>query len=286
VLSLGETWASREQLILAARRVGIAQLHLGNIRASREAYENSMRLAEMSDHREGRLVAHIGLGHLLAMQGRWQDAEEQYQRALALCGDEDSQLAGQVQLNLAMTTREREDLGASALWLQEARDHWTELTRADRSVWYNSHGMLQTEAGDFAGARAAFESALAHSGSYLDTAMILDNLAHLCIEESDLTRAESYARRAEEFAIVGGAPRALVEVYTTLAMITRLKGEENGVGFLEKAIELSRAEGYHLALARALQEYALLRERMNDHAAARSLRLEAATLLDDLARQG
>jgi tetratricopeptide (TPR) repeat protein len=282
VQSLAAEWGSRDRAIHASRRIGLAQLHLGDVRTAREAYERSMRDARMIDDREGRIIAHIGLGHVLSVQGRWRDAGDEYLQALELCADDDMQLAGQVEINLAMTARELGDYGASAAWLEKARVRWGAFTAPERSVWFNSHGMLLIEAGDNAGARSSLEQALAHSGSYFDTAMILDNLAHLCIREEDLARAESYARRAEEFAIVGNAPRALAEIYIRLASITRLRGEENGIGFLEKAIELSRAESYHQAHARALQEYALLRERMQDFDAARDLRLQAATILDSI----
>jgi tetratricopeptide (TPR) repeat protein len=280
VLGLGTDWGARDLSILASRRIGLAQLHLGNVQTARESYERSMRDARMIDDREGRIIAHIGLGHVLSVQGRWADATTEYMPALELCRPDDHQLAGQVEMNLAMTAREIGDYGTSAAWLQKAHLRWAHFTRAERSVWFNSQGMLLIESGDTTGARTALEQALAHSGSYFDTAMILDNLANLSIREEDLAKAESYARRAEEFAVVGNADRALAEIYIRLASITRLRGEENGIGFLEKAIELSRAEGYHQAHARALQEYALLRERMQDFNAARELRLEAASILE------
>jgi tetratricopeptide (TPR) repeat protein len=282
-LSLASEIGARDKVILAARRMGLAHLHLGNIREARESYERSMREAEAIDQRNGRTVAHIGLGHLLGMQGQWQDAEKQYKKALELCPAEDELLCGQIELNLATATRECGDFDASAHWLDQSKLRWASLTRSDRSVWFNSRGMLLLYTDDLVGARAALENALAHAGSYLDTAMILDNLSDLAIRQGDLVKAEAYARRGEEFAIVGNASRALAEIYIRLAMITRLRGEENGIGFLEKAIEISRAESYYLAHASALQEYALLRERMQDFEAARNLRLEAATILDSLA---
>ena len=282
VHSLATEWGSRDRAILASRRIGLAELHLGNVNTARDAYETSMQDARLIDNREGRIVAHIGLGHVLGVEGRWTDAQAEYINALNLCEEEDKQLAGQVEMNLAMTCRESGDYTASQEWLDRARARWETFSRAERSVWYNSQGMLLIESGDAMGARSALEQALAHSGSYFDTAMILDNLAHLSIREGDLARAEGYARRAEEFAVVGNASRALAEVYIRLATITRLRGEENGIGFLEKAIELSRAESYHQAHARALQEYALLRERMQDFDAARDLRLEAAHILDSI----
>ena len=146
VLSLAEEWRDSDRAILAARRIGLAHLHLGNVAQARSAYERSLSEAEMTNSREGAVVAHIGLGHLLGVQGRWVDAESNYVRALDLCDEADTQLMGQIKSNLSMTCRERGDLDGAAAWLDRAKIHWDALSRDDRSVWYNSEGMLLLEA--------------------------------------------------------------------------------------------------------------------------------------------
>src|SRR4051812_47384840 len=52
VQSLATEWGAHDRAVLATRRIGLAQLHLGNVRESLAAYEQSMRIAESVDNRE------------------------------------------------------------------------------------------------------------------------------------------------------------------------------------------------------------------------------------------
>src|SRR5690606_20530850 len=95
-------------------------------------------------------------------------------------------------------------------------------------------------------AQRAFEAALADSPSHHDTAMILDNLAELCLRTGDVDRAEAHARSAEDYAIAGASARALADIYIRLGRIMRARRDIHGIAFLEKAIQISQENGYTL----------------------------------------
>lgn len=265
---------------LAARRLGLSHLHLGDVPATLRWYQRCADLAHARNDVESVINAHIGRGHALCVVGRWHDAELQYRSALELT-EEASRLHAQVCTNLSMTAREQQRLDEARSWLDAAVQVWGDLVSSDRSVWYNNAGLLHLAREEYDDASAMFERALALSPSHFDTAMILDNLAELHIRSDRLHEAEAYARRAEDFAIAAASPRALADVYLRLGRISRVRGDANGVAFFEKALELTREGGYIYTEAAVCLEYARFRQRTGDPDEAEGLRERGLQLLRD-----
>ncbi|MEX1184258.1 MAG: tetratricopeptide repeat protein [Gemmatimonadota bacterium] len=269
--------------ILAARRLGRSHLHLGDNAAATQCYARSLAAAEAAADREGRVIALTGLGHVATMEGRWSDAELRYHAALLLNGDAGPQLRGQLEISLSVAAREQARLDDAERWIASALEVWDALSEADRSTWWNSSGMLLMERAQYAEADQLFQRALAAAPSHFDSAMILDNMADLALRRGSLHDAETWARKAEGFAIAGAAPRALAEVYIRLGSIMRMRDDPNGVGFFEKALELARDFAYPFTEALACAEYALFRREAGDLDEAAGLRSAA---LDIFARLG
>ena len=266
-------------LNLAQRRMGRAHLHLGHPQRAARWYAQSLQTAHEIDDTEAVITAHTGLGHTLALEGRWEEAEREYLKSHAACGLTFPRMRAQAAINLSMTAREQQRLDDARRWLDDARTQWDSFEPFERSVWNNNSGLLALALGRHVDAQRAFEAALADSPSHHDTAMILDNLAELCLRTGDVDRAEAHARSAEDYAIAGASARALADIYIRLGRIMRARRDIHGIAFLEKAIQISQENGYTLTEANACTEYALFRTMLGDTDEARGLRERAELLL-------
>lgn len=278
VAHLAETLHAPDALVRAARRLGLAFLHLGQVSSATRWYERALAEARPLGDRQNLASAHIGLGHTFSVQGRWHAAERQYHDALRACQPEDRQLTGQIYVNLSMTARERGHAGEARNWLTAAAELWEALSAADRSVWHNNDGMLLLVHDELALANAAFQRALPLAPSHFDTAMILDNLAEIHLRLGELDDADAVARRAEEYAIASASIRALADIYLRLGRIARQRSDSNGVAFYEKALTLSREYGYALTEANVCLAYADFRAELGDTDEASGLRERAREL--------
>lgn len=270
-------------LSLALRRLARARFGVGDIEAAFALYRRSCEAATAAEDRRGELAARLGLGNMRSFQGRWAEAQAHYESALALCEEADTRVRGQLYNNLSMVCRERGLLSEAQHWLDRAGPVWVECEeRADRSVWWNNRGLLRLALGDFDQAGAAFHHAFEDAPSHFDRAMVLDNLAELAIRRGLITEAEGAARRAEEYALAAGSPRALAEVYTRLGKVCRLRGDPNGVAFFEKALELCRPRHYPLVEGHAHLEYGLFRRALGEAEEARAYLEEACRVFERL----
>jgi tetratricopeptide (TPR) repeat protein len=263
--------------------MGRAHLHLGHPGRSGRWYFRSLQTALSAGDAEGAINAYMGLGHAFAAEGRWAEAEGHYLDGYAAAGDAYLRLRAQCAINLSMTSREQSRLDEARHWLDESRGMWTEFDAAERSVWRNNEGLLAMAEGRFADARQSFDAALADAPSHHDRAMVLDNIAEICVRHGDLDAAEMHAREAEDYAIAGGSARALADVYIRLGRIMRGRRDLHGVAFFEKAIQLSQENGYTLTEANACTEYALFRNMLGDVDEATGLRERAEHLLARMA---
>ena len=267
---VSETLADRRVRVLALRRLARVSLTLGQIDEATNYYRNSCEQAQASADVEGQVIGLIGLGNVLIYQGRWAEAEQQYEQALSMTGDSFARMRGQIAINLATVQRERGQLDEAAAQLGQATELWAELHANDHSVWYNNRGLLSLARGEVDSAEAIFRQALETAGSDFDRAMVLDNLAELYVRQGRLSDAEAFARSAEEVALRAGSPRALAEIYMRLGKISRLRSDLNGVTFFEKALEICRERRYPLTEANAYLEYGIFRRTLGDTEEARS----------------
>jgi tetratricopeptide (TPR) repeat protein len=277
-----ETLADRRVRIIALRRLGRAHATCGHVDEAHLFYRSSLEQALAVADAEAQTVALTGLGNLMGFQGRWKEAGQHYESALALCGNDFPRLRGQLAMNLAAMHREQGELEPSAEQLAVATGLWSDLHPADHSVWYNNRGLLSMARGDIDAAEAIFRQALETAGNDFDRAMVLDNLAELYTRRVNLNDAEMFARSAEELALRAGSPRALAEVYIRLGKIFRLRSDLNGVTFFEKALEICRGGRYPLTEANAYLEYGIFRRTFGDLEEARSYIERARQLCADI----
>lgn len=281
--SLSGQFADRTQLILTVRRLARVRMAAGDLDEARELYRTSLEQALSAGDVVGAVVALTGMGNALSFQGRWAGARVQYEDALRRCPPDEKLIRAQVQINLAMVSREQGRPGEAESRLTECRVQcWDELQPADRSGWYNTAGLLALTRGSYDEAERAFTMALAEAPGYFESAMVLDNMAELAICSDRLEDALAIARRAEHHALAAAAPRALAEIYTRLGRVFRLRRDANGVTFFEKALELCAGHRFLLTHASAYREYAAFRSMLGDDDEARAYRERAAALFRDL----
>jgi tetratricopeptide (TPR) repeat protein len=279
---LGAALTDAKPRILALRHLGRAHLGLGDMETAAAFYRTSLEQAVAAGEIELQVICLTGLGNTLSYQGDWNGAIAQYEAALMLCGSEYPRRRGQLGVNLASMHRERGELTQSAHFITAASECWADMTAEDHAAWYNNRGLLALAAREFEAAETNFRQGLETAASDFTRAMILDNLAELCIQRDELADAETFARAAEERAVGAGSPRALAEIYTRLGKIFRLRADLNGVTFFEKALEICRGRRYPLTEANAYLEYGLFRRTLGDTEEARSYLERARQLCADI----
>lgn len=265
-----ESLADRRARILALRRLARANAALGDVDQALALFGVALDQAVTAEDTEARIYILLGLGNIMGFQGRWKLGLENYESAIALCGDTFPRVRAQIVANMAVMCRELGDLDRSAAYLDEAAKTWVDMSPGEQSVWYNNRGLLVLDRGDTVAAETLFRQALETAGSDFDRAMVLDNLAELAIRQDNLSDAEGFARAAEDLALRAASPRALAEIYTRLGKIFRLRSDLNGVTFFEKALEICRGRRYPLIEANAYLEYGIFRRTLGDTEEARS----------------
>lgn len=267
---------------LLLRRVGRSALNVGDFARSRHFYFASLNTASTESDAEGQLVAATGLGNIASLQGRWSEAEDWYAKGLQLSGSGFPREHGQLLVNRSMAAREMGLLAEAHAYLDDAREHWYDLTSADQAGWFNNHGLLLMMEQNLDGAAESFVKALDGEPGHFHRAMVLDNLAEVAILHGDLDLAERYCRDAEEQAVAHGSPRALAEVYIRLGRLAAARHDPNGVSFFDKALELTEGRQYPLLIAEIHYEYGRFRKALHEPQAARVLFDRAIQLFAEL----
>lgn len=253
------------------RALGKACWLLGRLDRAAELYARARNLFREAGERSREVVALQGLGNVRAAQGRWEAAEARYLEGLELTGGDRELLRGQLFNNLSQVTRKQGRLREAGEWQERAEEVWSRLDAPDdRVVAFNNAGLLALAHGDLDEARQCLLDGLVQARTDLQRTALLTHLARVELESGEIGQAEGVAREAEEFAILCGATDYLVEIYTILGRIFRERGDDQGVGFFEKALELDPEARFPLARAEAHLEYGRLRREMGDEDEARA----------------
>ena len=177
---------------------------------------------------------HAMLGRIALAEGRGDEAEQSFERALALDPNETIALSG-----LALVYRERGDLAKAIETMKKAS-----AAAPDNAEYAYMSARMTLDQGDRAGARQQLERVML---DHPDTAGAANDLAFLLAEDaSDLPLALRHAERAVRL-----QPSA--ETLDTLGYVKLRQGAaEEAVGMFERALSRKpdyATARYHLALA-------------------------------------
>jgi tetratricopeptide (TPR) repeat protein len=254
--------------VLALRRRGRVSVALSNLQEAQRDYRRSAELARDAGETLAEVSALTGLGNVFALQGRWAEAEREYEDALARLESADAEGASALQRahlfnNLGLVTARLGRAEAAHEWLSRAEILWPDLdSPGDLAICYHDRGMLLEQQGDRAGAREVLGAALALDLPAATRAIISIDLAQNFAAEGLASQAEELARAAEEQALAARSPYVLGHVYRGRGNIAQRRGEEGGLSFFEKALEIAREKSLPLLEGETLTDYALLRRRM------------------------
>jgi tetratricopeptide (TPR) repeat protein len=263
-LSMSMPLAEKAPQILALRRVARVLFHEGEFQQARDYYARSAELARAAGESRSEVIACTGMGNVLVLQGRWAEAEACYRAALALIDASDAQdlklERGQIYNNLGSVTMRLARLEEAEEWLSRARELWQWVdSPADLAICCHHQGLLRIRQGRLSEAKEVLLAALDLPSPRAVRSVVATDLSDLFLREGRLTQAEEWGREAETHAIASGSPYQMSHMYGGLGNIARARGDEGGITFFEKAIEIARASGQAIAEGEALMDYALLR---------------------------
>jgi tetratricopeptide (TPR) repeat protein len=286
-LSVAAPLPEKGPQVLTLRRLGRVCRAEGELLDAIRSYERSAELARDAGDVRGRAIASIGAGSVMALQGRWSDAQEHHQEALELLevgGPAEHLLErGQIYNNLGYLAARQDRLDEAEKWLAMAISTWDVVSSpVDLAICHHCLALVKKGRGDWDQARQHYHSALdlplppsLHAGISID-------MADLCLEAGDVESAERWGRIAEDEAISSRSPYLLGRVYQVRGNIAREGGNEDGFTFYEKALEIARERGLRLLEGETLVDYSLLRQRMEERDEARSYLVRAREIFAEV----
>lgn len=263
-LSLSLPLPNKQPQILALRRIARVAQALGDLREAVRYYQRSAELASDAGDLLNEVVAGTGVGNVLAMQGRWAESEEWYRKALGrvTASGEDTLALQRAQLynNLAMIAMRQDRFPDAEQWFEKAFAAWEVIdSPIDLAICHHNQGLLFRKQVRTEDAREMFGKALQLAiPSSLRAAIAID-FAESCLNDGLLSQAEEWGRDAEEHAIDARSPYTLGNLYLSLGNLALARGDEDGIIFYEKALEIARDKEYLLLEGETLVNYALLR---------------------------
>lgn len=265
-LSLALPLPDKTAQTLALRRIARVALSLGDLEEATALYTRAAELANDSADLHGHVTALTGLGNVLMFQGRWMDAEVQYNAALSLiAASEDDSFAlerGQLFNNLGSAAVRQGRHADAEMWLGRAEVVWSHLDSPyDAAVWLLNLGQLRSAQARYDDADAVATRALGLPVSASLRSMVACDLAEHCLRRGHVQDAAQWGRTAEEHAIAAGSPYNIGRVYHVRGVVATAQGEEDGFTFFEKALEIAREKGYFSLEADTLVDYAEHRRR-------------------------
>lgn len=272
---------------LACRRSARARRTAGDLDEALRRYRRSQELAlGMSDHR-GAAEAAIGAGNVLEDQGRWDDAERSYRKALDVLEAvaEPVPERWHALINLHILARSRGQLDESEPLLERALEAAREAGDDAGAVPFieNARGQLLMARGDFDAAERHLRTAIEASGHARARVQIRINLAESLLARGRLLDAAEHTREAEREAIRSHVVTKLPEVYRLLGRIAAADGNPDAFVLFERSLEIVRERGpAPLEEALTLSAYAEAEARRGEEEAARQLRQEARSIFDRL----
>jgi tetratricopeptide (TPR) repeat protein len=274
-LSLSLPLPNKQPQIIALRRIARVAQAIGELRDAVLYYQRCAELARDAGDLRNEIIAGTGVGNVLAMQGRWSESEGWYRKALGrVISLEDSTLnlqKAQLYNNLAMIMMRQDRLADAKEWFEVALAEWKVIeSPIDLAICYHNRGLLYRKEESMVDAREMFARALELAiPSSLRAAIAID-LAESCLKDGLLSQADEWGREAEEHAIAARSPYTLGHLYLGLGNLALARGDEDGIIFYEKALEIARDKEYLLLEGETLVNYALLRMELGGREEAQS----------------
>lgn len=260
--------ADKKPQIRALWRLGRIRLIDGGLTEARAFFGRAAELARDSNDLRGEVIVALGLGNVLLMQARWVEAESCYQQALSkieAAGEAKSfQLElGQLCNNLGMVATRQVRFDDADRWFTRALRVWdTVESPVDLAICLHNIGILRNRQSNRRDAHEAFHRALALDSSATVRVALMVDLALSLADDSLIDEAQVWGRQAEQQAIEANSPYYLGHAYCALGMISRARGDDDGLVFFEKALQIAREKELPYLEGRALREYALHRAGM------------------------
>ncbi len=258
----------------AVRLLAKAFWRSGSLDRALDEYRRARTQSAESGDRVEEIRSIQGLGNVRASQGHWPEAWRHHLEALRRStGDEPDVLLlrGQTYNNLSQVVRRLGRLIEARRYQDEAATIWEQVDAPrDRLVHLNNEGLLLLALGRIEEARLSFHRGLQGAQTAFARGIFLINLAETALRSDDPALAGSLAREAEEWALEAGADDVLIEAYLLLGVSLRERGDDQGVTFFEKGLELARSGPFDLLRARVHLEYGRLRSDTADAEEARA----------------
>jgi tetratricopeptide (TPR) repeat protein len=266
-LMLSLPLADKNPQILALRRIARVLWHAGELSEAGDYYARSAELARAAGDLRGEVIARTGSGNVMMFQGRFTDAEACYRVALALLGDcnhlELQLERGHLYNNLGGTLMHLDRLDEADEWLSRAQEIWFTLdSPVDLGVWHHNVGLLRCKAGDLEAGRDMLLKGMQLPVPPALRSMIATDLAEMLLASGMVTRAEEIGREAETYALASRSPYHISHMYRCLGTLAAARGDEGGITFYEKALEIASQANHGLAEGEALLSYGVFRAEM------------------------
>jgi len=268
------------------RRWGRSDRALGQLPDAVAHYEQGFQVSLAIEDHPGAAEAAIGLGNVLELQGKWELAEDWYQKALEVLDGQPGVHPEQWQamINLHIVLRSAGALERSITWLARAEEEVARQGDTGAAPYLeNARGQLHAWSGDFDLAEQAFRSGLAATDQPFARVTIGLNLAEVLLAQGRSLEAAEEAREAEREALQGALPAKLPEIYRFLGRVAVANGNPDAFVLFERALELQRERGLpDLERALTLQAYAEGELARGESESAEALLREARQLYQSL----
>lgn len=228
------------------------------------------------------------LGQVLELVSRWNEAEEQYQRALTLAGQRgDQQATGWCETAIGELLRKRGRFAEASEWQVRALASFEAVeNRAGVAQVLHYQGTLASQQGDYALARRLYEASLLIRRELDDKAAIGSLLSNLGIgarRQGDLVTARKLHEEGLAIRREAGNRWAIANSLNNLGNVL-LDQEEYAAARarLEEAVALLRQIGDRWAIANSLNNLGNVARTMRDVQAARALYEESLVIYREL----
>jgi tetratricopeptide (TPR) repeat protein len=142
--------------------------------------------------------------------------------------------------------------------------------------------MVRYKAGDLDAAREMLEKGVELPVPPALRSMIATDLAEVLLSSGMVTLAETVGREAETYAIASRSPYHISHMYCCLGALAAAQGDEGGIIFYEKALEIATEANHALAESEALLGYGVFRAQMGAKEEAEALLERAREMFIDL----